>query len=567
MKRVIFTCFDPVDVQTRQDERTTQAINEYFDLLVENKKQYADRIGVDFIFYHNTMKDFDVPHCDNQFTKINLYKHHLMDQLADQYDQVMYVDMDVVFNTDENVFEAIDLSKGITVRDQDDDVLHKDIEKAVYKDFGVRNPTLKYHITKDLLNGKDNHVINTGVMIGKSEHIKQIKFVERLPKISTRIQKLKEKAVDGDKLKYVRNWYYPNNESIFSYILERYNIPYQLMDKQWHTIRDNTPTENLTGKVIHFINKRFVTFFQNKTKAVFSIYINIEDSKLDEPGNYTGDDINKSKRTQIELEKYKQNLIENKKRYCQSIGAEFLLYQDDNQYRQFRERFVDLSEYDIINLYKIYLLDQLTKQYDMVLYIDFDVYCRRNVDFFNYVPVETHIGCLYNTKADLNIDSTIDYIRNYCFDFRSPHSKYWNAHALLTEEGLDGENVVFNTGIVGATRAVMEKLDYFSDIDEVIETMKQLKQESIYPENISAQFGYDNETIFSYKVKKNKVPVHQLDQRWHYKHLAQWIQKNNINYNSRKVISSTAFEASMADVNPVLIHFISKQFFMVFDEV
>ena len=566
MKRVIFTCFDPVDVQTRQDERTAQAINEYFDILIENKKQYANRIGVDFIFYHNTMKDFEVAHCDNQFTKINLYKHHLMDQLADQYDQVMYVDMDVVFNTDENVFEVIDLSKGIAVKDQDNDILHKDIEKAVYKDFGVRNPTLKYHITKDLLDGKDNHVIHTGVMISNSEHIKQIKFVERLPDITKRIDQLKQSAIEGDKLKYVRNWYYPNNESIFSYILEHYNVPYQILDQQWHNIRDNVPTEELSGKIIHFINKRFSAFFKNKTKVIFSIYINIEDDKLDHPGNYQGDNINKSKRTQIELEKYKDRLIKNKFEYAAAIGAEFLLYQDDEEYQQFRTRFPDLSEYDIINLYKIYILNELTKQYDMALYMDLDVYCRRKVDFFDYIPVETHIGCLYNTKADLEIDDSIEYIRNYCYDYRSPHSKYWNAHALLTEEGFSGENVVFNTGIVGASRAVMEKLDYFSDIDQIIETMKELKEESIYPETIAAQFGYDNETIFAYKVKKNNVPIHQLDQRWHYKHLAQWLQKDNINYQSRKVISKKAFEASMADVNPVLIHFISKQFDMVFDD-
>lgn len=565
MKRVIFTCFDDIDIQTSSDERTALAVEEYFDLLIENKKQYAEKIGAEFIFYHNTMKDFTVNHCENQFAKVNIYKHYLMDQLADHYDQVMYVDMDVVFNTDQNVFEEIDLSKGIAVKDQDNDILEKDITKAIYKDFGVRNPTLKYHITKDLLNGRDNHVINTGVMIGNSEHIKQIQFIKRLPEITDRVLILKKTAIEGDRLNYVRNWYYPNNESIFSYILEEHNVPYQILDNDWHTIYDNTPVEKLSGKIIHFINKRFVTFFQNKTKVVFSIYINIEDDLLDHPGKYEGDDINKSKRTQIELEKYKDRLIENKRSYCESIGAQFLLFENDTQYADFKKRFPDLTEYDKVNLYKIYLLDELTKQYDMVLYLDFDVYCRKNIDFFNYIPVESHIGCQYNKRVDLQIDDSIEYTRNYCHDFRSPHSKYWNAHALLTDEGLSGENVVFNTGIVGATRRVMEKLDYFSDIDETIQRMKELKEDSMYPENIAMQFGFDNETIFSYKVQKNNVPVQQLDQKWHYKHLARWIQRDK-NYNSRKIISDTAFKASMADIDPVLIHFISKQFFTVFDK-
>jgi len=567
MKRVIFTCFDDIDPENFSDVKTIQAVKEYFDRLIDNKKTYAEKIGVDFIFYHNTMKDFDVENCDVQFTKVNLYKHHLMNQLADQYDQVMYVDMDVVFNTDLNVFEEIDLSKGFALIDQDDKIESKE-DDAIYKDWGLRNPTLKYHITKDLLDGKENHVINTGVMIANSAHIKQVKFIERLSDIVKRIEHFKNNAIENDKLRYIRNWYYPNNEAIFSYILEQHNIPYQIVDKVWHKIYDNVPEETIEGNVIHFINKRFVAFFKDKTKAVFSIYIDIDDQNLDAPGAYPGDDIDKSKRTQLELRKYKDQLIKNKLDYATAIGAEFLLYTNDDQYYAFKDRFSDLSEYDVINLYKIYLLQELTKQYDMVLYLDFDVYCRRNVDFFNFIPVDSHIGCYYNTIKDLKIVESVEYFKTYQRDFRSPHAKYWNAHALLNEYGCDPENFVFNTGIVGATRAVMEKIDYFSDIDQTIELMKEVKQHSMYPENIRKSFGFDNETIFSYKVKKNNVDTHYLNQRWHFKQMDAWIEGDNVT--RRRVRESTlrnGFQAAMTDINPVLIHFISKQFWLVFDEV
>jgi hypothetical protein len=73
MKRVIFTCFDDIDPENFSDVKTIQAVKEYFDRLIDNKKTYAEKIGVDFIFYHNTMKDFDVENCDVQFTKVNLY--------------------------------------------------------------------------------------------------------------------------------------------------------------------------------------------------------------------------------------------------------------------------------------------------------------------------------------------------------------------------------------------------------------------------------------------------------------------------------------------------------------
>lgn len=566
MKRVIFTCYDDIDLKIYEDIKTGQAIEEYFDRLIENKSSYAKSIDADFIFYHNTMKDFEVENCDVEFTKINLYKHHLMAELAEKYDQVMYVDMDVVFNTELNVFEELDLSKGFALIDQDHKIESKG-DDAIYKDWGLRNPTLKYHITKDLLDGKDNHVINTGVMIANSEHIKQVKFVERLPNIVKRIQKFKESAIDNDKLKYIRNWYYPNNEAIFSYILEYYNIPYQIVDSIWHRIYDNIPEESLEGNIIHFINKRFVSFFNDKTKAIFSIYIDIDDSNLDSAGAYVGDEIDKSKRTQLELRKYKDQLTKNKFEYAAAIGAEFLLYTNDEEYYQFKDRFPDLSEYDVINLYKIYILDQLTKQYDMVLYLDFDVYCRRKVDFFNYIPVDSLVGCYYQVAKDLKINESIEYFKSYKRDFRSPHAKYWNAHALLSEVGVDPDNLVYNTGIVGATKAIMDQIDYFGDIEDTIQLMKDVKETSMYPDNMRKSFGFDNETIFSYKVKKNNVQTHYLNDKWHFKQMDAWIEGDNVT--RRRVRESTlkkGFETAMTDINPIFVHFISKQFWLVFDD-
>lgn len=41
MKRVIFTCFDDIDPENFSDIKTKQAIDEYFDRLVENKRNYS----------------------------------------------------------------------------------------------------------------------------------------------------------------------------------------------------------------------------------------------------------------------------------------------------------------------------------------------------------------------------------------------------------------------------------------------------------------------------------------------------------------------------------------------
>lgn len=573
MKRVIFTTYDNINLNVqnkgfsaseiehtqKSDNAKQMLVDEYFDRLVQNKKDYTKSIGVDFKFFHNTMKDFNVEG-ELEFTKANLYKHHLMAALAEEYDEVMYVDMDVLFNTDLNVFEEHDLSKGIHVKDQDSHVTRKNKEEiGKLSEVGLRSPLLKYHITKDLLDGQDNHVINTGIMIGRSNHIKQIRFIERMQEAIDKIEKIKE---DWSVLS---DLYYPNNESIFSYILEKYNVPYVILKDEWHQIHDQS------GKIypgnsycMHFINKQFARFFKDKTYGIFSIHIDIEDENLDNPKSYPDNEMNKSKIAQVQFRKYKDRLLENHKEYAKAVGAEYALFERDGEYEKFKKKFSTLSEYDIVNLYKIYLLDKLSKKYDFILYIDMDVWFSDHKNIFESLPCNYAIGCQYDHPEWLGIENSKFYFYRYQKDFRNPEAKYWNAHALLSEEGLNPSNRVFNTGVVLASRYGMERLDYFSDIDDVLNTMKELKEDSMYPENIQASFGYDNETIFSYKVEKNKVNTHRLSDNWHCKHYYDVKESMEEGTRARKA-AKIRFNSRVKKDKATIVHFISKNFGLVFD--
>jgi|GEM_PF-759292 len=575
MKRVIFTTFDDINtsVQTgvfskgeiaftqNMDNANSLLVEEYFDRLVLNKKEYADKIGVDFIFYHNEMKDFDID-VGLEFTKVNLWKHHLMANLANEYDEIMYVDMDVLFNTDLNVFEEHDLSKGIHVKDQDEDLINKNKDAIRLKFVGLRSPVLKYFITKDLLDGKDNHVINTGIIIAKSDHIKQIKFIERTYEVLDKISSLKKEQ------SFINKLYYPNNESIFSYILEKHNVPYVLLDEMWHKRYDEKPATGLEGHCIHFINKQFSRFFKDKTKAIFSMHIDIPDQKLDNPRSYKDNILSKSKIAQMQFQKYEQQLLENHTDYAKAVEAEYLHFSRDEKYEEFYTRFPDLSEYDVVNLYKIYLLEELTKEYDLVMYVDLDVYFANHADIFDTVPADYAICTLYDTKEQLNINHDSEhYFKEYNKDYRNPESKYWNTHALLTEEGFDGENDVHNTGVVIASKRSMEKLDYFSDIEDVITQMKEIKHDdySMYPPQVRQSFGYDNETIFSYKIKKNNVLNYRLGYWWHLRHY--YDNKLSLEPNTyERRVALKKLEVFCIKWNPTIIHFISKNFGLVLDK-
>ena len=546
MKRVIFTYYEKVDAYYQLEENNQKAIDEYFDRLLQNKKEYAESIDVDFLFFDAVPEKIKKTstntfgNSEDNFINVNLHKHLIMDDLAKQYDEVMYVDMDVVFNTNENVFEEIDLTKGIAVKDSDNDIETKEFDESILYIFGKKNPTCKYLITKAMLGNDNCHVINTGIVIGKSKDILKIKFHERLNSCIKLINKLKKQHDDSE-------FFYPNNEAIFAYILEKYNINYQLMDNKWHDIRNHVDNPDPLGNIIHIINKNFDLFFNDKKKVIFSIYIDIPNKKLDDACAYKGDEVSKSKRTQLELKKYFSQLVENKKEYAEICSADYILFEHDKKYNEFAKQFPDLSEYNIVNLYKIYLMYELSKDYDNILYLDFDVMYHKPVSFFDVLNVQHCIHVNWDMIRDVNFINT-----NIAeFDYRSPFIKYWNSRALLDEDGIDTKNLVdlaFNTGIVGASKHILQELDFWSDIHDTIQKMKELKEDpfSMYPPSMTKSFGYDNETIFGYKIFKNDVTYIDLSSKWHYK-----VQGNPLEAKYSK--------EDILEKDPVLIHFINKK--------
>jgi hypothetical protein len=153
----------------------------------------------------------------------------------------------------------------------------------------------------------------------------------------------------------------------------------------------------------------------------------------------------------------------------------------------------------------------LSKKYDEILYLDFDVIPFTNESFFNAWDLSKGI-CVYS-----NNDHVIKNIRvNH--SIRSPSAKYFNCHAMLLEHGLNPKNDVINTGIIGARKEDIQKLDFFGKFKDTIDLMTELRNDTsgLYPQNIIDMFRYDNETIFSFKREVNNIEIQWLDDKWHY---------------------------------------------------
>ena len=166
--------------------------------------------------------------------------------------------------------------------------------------------------------------------------------------------------------------------------------------------------------------------------------------------------------------------------------------------------------YEIINFYKIHLLYQLAKHYDEILYLDFDAVPLTKESFFEHWDLSNGI-CVYNNNSMVKKD------RDVFQSIRSPSAKYFNCQAMLIDKGLHPKNDVINTGIIGARKEDIFKLDFFGGFKDTMDLMTKLRKDtSLYPQNIVDMFRYDNETIFSYKKETNLVNIQWLDDEWHY---------------------------------------------------
>ena len=250
------------------------------------------------------------------------------------------------------------------------------------------------------------------------------------------------------------------------------------------------------------------------SKVIYSLYVDVPADEHYGKSKNQHDTADKASITVNAFKKHYKKLIDCKKHYANIIDADFIMF-EQAQYQSFEKNFKsdfpELTGYEIINFYKIHLLYKLSKKYDEILYLDFDVIPLTNESFFDVWDLSKGI-CVYSNNDKVEKKSTTNH------SIRSPSAKYFNCHAMLLEEGLNPDNDVINTGIICARKEDIIKLDFFGKFKDTIDLMTKLRKDTsgLYPQNIVDMFRYDNETIFSYKREVNNVDIQWLDNKWHY---------------------------------------------------
>ena len=261
--------------------------------------------------------------------------------------------------------------------------------------------------------------------------------------------------------------------------------------------------------------KTLIQFGDFVKNIIYSIYIENDQLNLNE----------KHLNTKNQLKKHYDRLVKVKEQYAKHCNAEFKIYGNDTFYQKFKNKFQGF-EFDLINLYKIHVWEQLSKDYDNVLYLDLDVIPNTTDNFFEVFDMNKI--CVYAPNAIKENVWNNTMLKNYkknIHDFEYLMSKIdkYNEYVkamckramLAITNKFDTDYYIANTAILGANKNAINKLKYTERLNELIITLNLAKKEKFFGNNISKNFFANNEVFFHYLLDKYQISWYNIPREWH----------------------------------------------------
>ena len=298
MKSVIFSIYIDIDQRNLErlegylgdgvsrSDRTKHKLKQYYQPLYDVKKKYAELCGAEYVVfgkddqYNNFVKQHN--HNQYEFDCINFYKIYLMEKLANEYDQVLYLDFDVVPSTDQSFFDAHDMTKFCihcinASKENTWGIMNVSAARGLpceehacvhSYDHVVQHHLDRYHwyikkLCKDAmllcdgLHDANNLLANTAIMGGSSTAIHSIKFFERMPHMLQTYQNAVQENAMGTA---ITDKFFVNNEVFMTYLINKYNLECCYLPSSWHYVQLEI-YRNFASKseshLLHVVDKQF----------------------------------------------------------------------------------------------------------------------------------------------------------------------------------------------------------------------------------------------------------------------------------------------------------------------
>lgn len=267
MRRVIYSLFIDMPVEKYVSHHEAKDLfAEYYPWLLERQQSYADKIGVEYKHfvedqaYHDYEAWFNTHYPEiSTYNIINFWKIKLMYELAEQYDEVLYLDMDVIPVTDDSFFDSWDLDKGIVIKVGSESVYDRNTGRNLLNyTHHVRSPLAKFWHTKCMLSevgcSTKPEVFNTAIVGGKSSMIFDLKYFDDFEET---LDLMKSMINDDFYPDRIRTLFGYDNETVWGYKTYTNEIPYQEIGSDWHHFMYRWNYIPPTTKLVHCVNKKF----------------------------------------------------------------------------------------------------------------------------------------------------------------------------------------------------------------------------------------------------------------------------------------------------------------------
>jgi hypothetical protein len=259
------------------------------------------------------------------------------------------------------------------------------------------------------------------------------------------------------------------------------------------------------------------------TRVVFSIYISLREAEIAtdlERYRWDNSGMSKSMRTAIEFSKNFSRLRDRQRHFASSCNAEYILFGRDQRFEEFCDDLDGaeaLTTYQLINFYKIYMLEQLAESFDEVLYLDFDVIPLKFANIFEVFDFSQGVCVRSQTPTDRRRTPTSE---------RDPASKFRCTSTLFENQGIAATPEVINTGVIGIHRSHATDLNFFGFDFPLLCDLSHRNG-----------FSINNESLFSYRVGERRMDVQWLPDKWHHIYDSSSVGKLNRNVHLIHVIN------------------------------
>lgn len=201
--------------------------------------------------------------------------------------------------------------------------------------------------------------------------------------------------------------------------------------------------------------------------------------------------------------KYKNQLEEAQRNYANRCNSDYVLFETNS------------TDYNTIQFEKIIQMEKFANDYDEVLYLDLDV-----VPHTSFASIFDHANtsklCLHPLIRDLSAREMAIYLEYDNFDTQNVFCKTAAKKSMLLLDGVSGNDVLYNTGVFLAGAEAIKNLNFSEQLEDLHELLDEAREDSLYPDQISKNFYYNNEVYVSYLIERDELPHMDLGMQWNF---------------------------------------------------